>query len=160
MLELSFIDPTDYLIKIDPDTRAYRRLNYAPMDTCIFGSIQGPRTARFIQGGFLGLIRNAASRMAESGLLEDSRLKNPLAGPQGDGHWLRMARRAARVGLISFDWILGWAATQLQIPIRDFSEVKCTWKTPIDNPDLRYAFTHPVQKWSHHESIFHAPPGH
>ena len=57
-----------------------------------------------------------------------------------------MGRRAKRNGLSSFDWIIGWVATELDIPMFAFSEVHCRGEArhSVDNEDLTFALTHPV----------------
>ena len=59
----------------------------------------------------------------------------------------RMAQRAGFKELSSFDWIIGWAVTELGLPLIPFSEVHCKGlaRNALPNNDnLKYAITHPV----------------
>ena len=144
MLELYLDKPTAYLIKIDPDTVFHRRMNYLPVQNGIFGTVQGTRESQSIQGGFIGLTRNAAEKILLSGMLLGTVLKTPRLSKTVYMAFLH--RRAERCGLSSFDTILGWAASILGLGIYNFSEVCCHWKNPPENLCKKYAVTHPDPK--------------
>jgi hypothetical protein len=141
MLELYVLRPTAYLIKVDPDTVFHRRMHYLPARSGLFGTVQGPRVSRSIQGGFIGLTKTAALMILQSGLLLDSALQVP--DPSTGEYMAILRRRADNLGLTSFDCVLGWAATMLGLEIFDFPEVCCEWQSPPDNPAQKYAITHP-----------------
>ena len=143
MLELFLERPSRLLLKIDPDTVVHRRFAYLPTQSGHFGTVMGTPGNRAVQGGCMGLSIDAARNIDQSGLLRHPDLKNPGARRDESPYWRILARRAERCGLSSFDWSLGWAAAELRIPVFEFPEVHCTWKTPVDNSDLRYAITHP-----------------
>jgi hypothetical protein len=144
MFAIFFEMPSPYLFKIDPDTAVHRRFRYVPGEGGHFGTLQGEPGYIAVQGGCMGFTADAAGCIVRSGLLQDQRLKKPQAHRRASMYWKILARRADRLGLISFDWTLGWAATALGVPMFDFPEIRSTWKTPVDNPDLRFAITHPT----------------
>ena len=143
MLELFAEKPTRYLFKIDPDTVIHRRFRYLPTRNGLFGTLQGRLTHPSIQGGCLGLTQDAAEQILRSNLLRDSRLKNPEKFIGDSPYFVRMAHRASRCGLASFDWIVPWVARELGIPIFAFAEVNSGWKQPPPNSNQRYAVSHP-----------------
>jgi hypothetical protein len=143
MLELFFEKPTRYLFKIDPDTVIHRRFRYLPVRDGLFGTLQGRLKHPSIQGGCMGLTRAAAEQILRSNLLRDTRLKEPEKFISDSPYFVRMADRANRCGLASFDWTVPWVARELEIPIYAFSEVNSGWKQPPPNPNQRYAVSHP-----------------
>ena len=147
MLDLFLEHPTRYLLKIDTDTAAHRRFRFLPSQNGIFGTLQTAKQGcQSVQGGFTGLTRETASLMLESGILLDERLKDPRAYKTESSYFHRMANRVTRTGLCGFDWIVGWAATELNLPLIGFEEVHSKWyaKNNVPNLDLEFAFTHPV----------------
>lgn len=145
MLDIFLEHPARYLFKIDPDTEIHRRFRFLPTGEGLFGSLQGNSENRSIQGGCIGLTRNAAQTISESRLLDDPRLASPDSHRGVSAHWPILADRAQRTGLSSFDWTLGWAAMHLSVPMFDFPEVCSTWRDPVDNPELQFAVTHPTR---------------
>ena len=148
MLELYLEQPTKYLFKIDTDTAVYRRFRFLPEQSGLFGTLQTNKQGKCpsIQGGFIGFSEDASRLIHDSRILEDSRLKDPFSFRDESGYFSRMGRRARRTGLCSFDWTIGWVATEMQIPMFSFSEVHCRWlpENNVENEDLEYAVTHPV----------------
>lgn len=143
MLELFFGQPTRYLLKIDPDTVIHRRFGYLPVRDGLFGTPQGGHEHPSIQGGCMGLTRAAAAQILQSKLLRDERLRDPAKFINDSPYFVRMAHRASRCGLASFDWMLPWIASELKIPIYPFDEVNSGWQQPPPNPNQRYAVSHP-----------------
>jgi hypothetical protein len=143
MLELFLERPTRYLFKIDPDTVIHRRFNYLPVRSGVFGTLQCETETPSIQGGCMGFTRDAAEEILKSGRLRDSRLKEPAKFINDSPYFFRMADRANRCGLASFDWIVPWIANELGIPIYGFDEVNSGWRMAPPNPDHRYAVSHP-----------------
>jgi hypothetical protein len=143
MLELFCEKPTRYLLKIDPDTVIHRRFQYLPGRSGLFGTMQTEEETPSIQGGCLGFTRDAAEQILQSQMLRDSRLKDPAKFISDSPYFFRMAHRADRCGLSSFDWILPWIAGELRIPIYAFDEVNSGWQQAPPNPNQRYAVSHP-----------------
>jgi hypothetical protein len=143
MLELFLAKPTRYLFKIDPDTVIHRRFRYLPLRSGLFGTLQCVPDTPSIQGGCMGFTRDAAEQILQSQMLRDTRLREPAKFINDSPYFFRMAHRANRCGLASFDWIVPWIATELGIPIYRFDEVNSGWRHPPPNPDQRYAVSHP-----------------
>lgn len=143
MLVLFLEKPTRYLFKIDPDTVIHRRFQYLPVRSGLFGTLQTEAETPSIQGGCLGMTRDAAEQILQSELLRDSRLKEPARFVNDSPYFFRMAHRANRCGLASFDWILPWIACELGIAIYPFDEVNSGWQQAPPNPNQRYAVSHP-----------------
>lgn len=143
MLALFLEQPTRYLFKIDPDTVIHRRFRYLPVRSGLFGTLQCVPETPSVQGGCIGFTRDAAERILRSEMLRNSRLKDPASFIDDSPYFFRMAHRANRCGLASFDWILPWIAGELGIPIFAFDEVNSGWQQPPPNPNQRYAVSHP-----------------
>ncbi len=143
MLDLYLHQPSRYLFKIDPDTMVHRRFRYLPTRDGHFGTLQGGFGFRSIQGGCMGLTLSTARCILASNLLSGDDLKCPQRFRHRSRHWHIAAARAERVGLSSFDWTLGWIASELRIPLFSFREVHSLWKGSAGNRGLKYAITHP-----------------
>lgn len=143
MLVLFLEKPTRYLFKIDPDTVIHRRFKYLPVRSGLFGTLQTEHETPSIQGGCLGFTRDAAEQILQSEMLRDSRLREPAGFIDDSPYFFRMAHRANRCGLASFDWIVPWIADELGIPIYSFDEVNSGWQQAPPNPDQRFAVSHP-----------------
>jgi hypothetical protein len=143
MFEIYSERPTPYLFKIDPDTIVQRRFRFVPARSGYFGTLQGAAGYVSVQGGCLGFTSDAAATFFESGLLRDPRLAHPQAHRESEMYWEKMARRVDKVGLSSFDWILGWAATKLGVEMFEFPEVRSQWKIPVEDPYRQFAVVHP-----------------
>ena len=143
MLTIFLEQPARYLFKIDPDTVIHRRFRYLPVLSGVFGTLQCVPDTPSVQGGCMGFTRDAAEQILESQMLRDSRLRDPAAFISDSPYFFRMAHRANRTGLASFDWMVPWIAGELGISIYSFDEVNSGWKKPPPNPDQRYAVTHP-----------------
>jgi hypothetical protein len=143
MLVLFLERPTRYLFKIDPDTVIHRRFKYLPQRNGVFGTLQCEDETPSVQGGCMGFTRNAAEQILHSGMLRDTRLREPARFIGDSPYFFRMAHRANRCGLTSFDWIVPWVASELGIPVYPFDEVNSGWQQAPPNPDQRYAVSHP-----------------
>jgi hypothetical protein len=143
MLVIFLEKPTRYLFKIDPDTVIHRRFRYLPVLSGLFGTLQCEQETPSIQGGCMGFTRDAAEQILESGMLRDSRLKEPDKFISDSPYFFRMAHRAHRCGLASFDWIVPWVASELGISMYSFDEVNSGWQQAPPNPEQRYAVSHP-----------------
>jgi hypothetical protein len=143
MLVIFLENPTRYLFKIDPDTVIHRRFKYLPVRSGLFGTLQLEHETPSVQGGCLGFTRDAAERILRSGMLRDRRLREPAKFIDDSPYFVRMAHRAQRCGLASFDWMIPWIAGELGISIYSFDEVNSGWRQAPPNPDQRYAVSHP-----------------
>ena len=143
MLELFLIRPTRYLFKIDPDTVIHRRFKYLPVRSGVFGTLQCEKESPSVQGGCMGFSLDSAGQILKSGMLRDGRLTAPAKFISDSPYFIRMADRANRCGLASFDWIVAWVAAELGILLCSFDEVNCGWQQPPPNPEGRYAVSHP-----------------
>jgi predicted O-methyltransferase YrrM len=135
MLTLYLQQPTPWLIKIDPDTAVHRRFAWLPTSG-VFGS-PNDLVRKSIQGGCLGICRDAAKK-----LLEHAAAWLPAC--QDWRNWaldIPVAQeRATRDKLTSIDWTLAFACRQLGIPVHPILEVKSSWREIIPAGD--YAVTH------------------
>lgn len=143
MLEIFLERPTPYLFKIDPDTVIHRRFKYLPVRSGLFGTPQTEQETPSIQGGCMGFTRDAAVQILQSEMLRDSRLREPAKFINDSPYFVRMAHRAHRCGLASFDWIVPWIASKLGISTYAFDEVNSGWQQAPPNPEQRYAVSHP-----------------
>ena len=146
MLEIFLERPTRYLFKIDPDTAIHRRFKYLPVHSGVFGTLQCEQETPSVQGGCMGFSRDSADQILHSRMLNDDRLKQPAKFISESPYFFRMADRANRCGLASFDWIVPWVASELGIALYRFDEVNCGWQQPPPNPEDRYAVSHPRAK--------------
>ncbi|MCK5359196.1 MAG: hypothetical protein KAJ95_01145, partial [Gammaproteobacteria bacterium] len=146
-LQLFLDKPTRYLVKIDTDTAVNRRFHSLPEINGIYGRIQTNKEGLYpsVQGGCIIFSHEAVRKIIDSDILQDPRLKDPWAFQEDSGYLRRMGRRATRCGLCSYDWMIGWAAHELQIPMVSFSEVnsRAKLREHDKDEDLRYAITHP-----------------
>jgi hypothetical protein len=137
-----------YLFKIDPDTRVWRQFTCLPAFSSMFGTLEtiteGCRAEidvpANVQGGCMGMTRDAAEEMLSSGVLS---LEN--CGVRYMQTWARcldMHRAAAKREFVD-DFALSWAAHACGVPIVECSEIRSRWRRNIENPGNRYAITHP-----------------
>jgi hypothetical protein len=143
MLVIFLERPTRYLFKIDPDTVVHRRFKYLPVRSGLFGTLQLEHVTPSVQGGCMGFTRDAAEQILQSEMLRDRRLREPSKFINDSPYFVRMAHRAQRCGLASFDWMVPWVASELGIPLYSFDEVNSGWRQAPPNPDQRYAVSHP-----------------
>jgi len=140
--------PEPYLFKIDPDTKVWRRLNACPAFTSVFGTLETVsegmgreiRVPANVQGGCIGLTRDAAHAILEAGTLSE---RNCVLDHRET--WARcddMVRSASR-GRLCDDFIISWAAHQIGIPLVESSEIRSRWRRTPENGEGRYAITHP-----------------
>lgn len=134
--------PTRWFLKIDTDTGIHRRFNSLPTHPGLFGSMQGNSCLVSIQGGFIGIPLAVATRLFESRVLLDPILQDPGRSWARDPNLFRYLQTK---NSLFDDWILGYVATSLGIPMFGFTEVASTWKTYVPNPNQRFAITHPCK---------------
>lgn len=143
MLTLFFRRPTRFLFKVDPDTGFHRRFTYLPAHSGLFGTLQSMPALCSVQGGCLGFSYAAAEVLYRSAAFLDPGLADPL---RTWAQWPGAVGRAVDRRLASIDWMAGYVATALGVPMFGFPEVRTTWQTYVPNPDLRYAITHPCKE--------------
>jgi hypothetical protein len=147
MLRAFLDDPSDFLVKIDTDTRIHRRFRYLLDGRCVSGTLEwetaGCRTNLDfpnVQGGCVIFTRQAARELFDSGILiSDQLLDN--AGTYADVP--DILRRARDGALISFDFVTRWACRRLGIPLEDFDEVRSVFRGEFGRDGDGYAVTHP-----------------
>lgn len=149
MLDRFLEAPTDYLFKIDTDTKTHRRFEYLPTGRCVFGTLEWETWAQQdplhdipnVQGGFVGYTRTAAEQIAHTHVLTAPPLIDDYAGTYADTPEIE-AR--ADEGMVSTDFLLRYACRKLAIDCRGFPEVFSQYRgwVKTSRPD-KFAFTHP-----------------
>ena len=139
--------PSDYLIKLDPDTRVHRRFRYLPYGKIIFGTLEWqtvgcktPLNPPNVQGGCIGFTSVAAREITESGLLLSDELLD-YRNTYADN--FDIIDRAENAGLISFDFITRYVCRCLNISPVPFDEVYSVYRGNIASHGEDYAVTHP-----------------
>ncbi len=141
MLRLFLAEPTEYFIKIDPDTRIARAFDELPTDPCVFGTVQRTAGLFSIQGGCLGMTHDVARALYDSRFFLGSELAHcPPPWTLGDEN---LAHRPVELGLTSIDWVVGWACRRMNVRLVDWREIMSEWLRTPSNDDRRYAVTHP-----------------
>lgn len=127
-----------FMFRIDTDTEVRRRFTYMPAWD-YFGTHQKWRN--FVQGGCIGLSRNAVMKILDRGILDRPELLNPITWQSGISE---TAGERVGYGLVSFDWIVNWAMNVANIRAHNFNEIRSTWKDPIPQ-DVNCAVAHPCK---------------
>jgi hypothetical protein len=147
MLDAFLAEPSDYLVKIDTDTRIHRRFRYLPEGRMLFGTLEWETSVHKeklefpnIQGGCVGFTREAAREIAESGILVSEDLLD-YRNTYADN--IDIIIRAEKLGLISTDFVTRYACRLLNIPMVMFEEVYCAYRARISPDGEGYAITHP-----------------
>jgi hypothetical protein len=137
-----------YTIKIDPDTKIWRRFERLPNFSCLFGTLETMTEHRGeevcgaanVQGGCIGATRDAVLAILGSGILS-----HQSCVAEYSRTWARcgdMMSVASR-GRFCDDFVISWAAHELGIPLVESSEIRSRWRRTVDNTDLQFAVTHP-----------------
>ncbi len=168
MLDAFLTKPSDYLFKIDTDTRIHRRFRYLPKGRCVFGTLEwetsrGQAKLDFpsVQGGCTGFTLESAREIAESKLLLSSDL---LDYGQTYADNPDILYRAEKKGIISTDFVKRYVCRQLGIPLISFNEVYSVYRGDIALTGSGYAITHPHKHtedctyWNHLKSLFRQVP--
>jgi hypothetical protein len=140
--------PEPYTIKIDPDTKVWRRFRRLPGYSCVFGTLETAtehrrdevQGAANVQGGCIGATRDAVVAILGSGILN-----HRSCAVEYSRTWARcgdMMSVASR-GRFCDDFVISWAAHALDLPIVESAEIRSRWRRTVDNTDLQYAVTHP-----------------
>jgi hypothetical protein len=143
LLRTMLAGPETYLFKIDPDTWVRRRFRRLPLFSCLFGTIESISEVYrqeiapvSLQGGCIGMTRDAAEEILSSGLLSEA---NCVANRAQT--WARCKDfQVYAQRTVSEDHVLTWAADRLGIPIVGHSEIACRYCTA---PTGAFAVTHP-----------------
>lgn len=140
MFERFLEAPTDWLFKIDPDTRVHRPFAALPTGCRVFGTVQRQRPLYSIQGGCIGFTREAVEHFVERGTFRDPRLaRMPPPYLTSSEHLRAHLER----GFIAEDWAIGWACVDTGVELVDWPEILSEWRITPPHADLRYAVTHP-----------------
>jgi len=139
--------PSDYLFKIDTDTRIHRRFRYLPTGCVAFGTLELEAVITHVkldfpsvQGGCMGFTLEAARRIAESGLLLSDELLDYRATYADIP---AIVLRAENRGLISDDFINRYVCRRLGIPLMEYDEVRSLFRGKIAPDGEGFAVTHP-----------------
>ncbi len=162
-LDLYLQQPTDYLFKLDSDSRVHRRFRYLPTTRSVFGTLERVTSIGQVaidppnvQGGCMGFTRDAADSLAESELL----LSDELLDPQSTyADCPDMVWRAEDVGLVSIDFLTRWACARLGIPLQEFPEVRSLYRGTIPANGAGFAITHPHKGRASVGQLISALPG-
>ncbi len=148
LLNILLDGPEEYLFRIDPDTRVWRPFISLPAFSCLFGTLESISenyrseimTPPNVQGGCIGMTRDVAQEIRNSGIIGYQNCTVDYANT-----WARCTDMlcCASSGSFADDYVLSWAADQLNIPILDSPEIRSRWRIQVDNTGLRYAVTHP-----------------
>ena len=146
MLDLFAENPTAYLIKIDTDTWAHRRLNHLPTGCKVFGTLEWSTWAKDeplgfpnVQGGFVGYTREAVTMIRSSRVLISNRLLD-YANTYADVEEIRVR---AEKGMVSSDFLTRYACRCLGIECEEYKEVKSKYRGWVRETQGQFAFTHP-----------------
>jgi hypothetical protein len=137
-----------YCFRIDPDTGVWRRFSALPAFSSLFGTLETISEGHGdeilvpanVQGGCIGITGDVVEAMLASELLSEEYLSTRCLET-----WARCRDMAktARIGQFCDDFVLSWLAHRLGVPIVESADIRSRWRKTIDNPDLRYAITHP-----------------
>lgn len=141
VLEAGYSTGTDYLLKIDPDTKVQRKWEQWPSYD-ISGTVAGRGTnAEHIQGGVQLFSRNAVQKILDSKFFSDERLKDPATYAWNTD----LLNHARRTNYLCSDAMLRAAKIALGLRWGTWSEALSMWKS-LPNDHQRFAITHP-HKW-------------
>ena len=132
---------TEYLVKIDPDTKFQREIAFWPTWD-IFGTLSGRGTKwEHIQGGVQGFSRSTIVRLMESEFFNDHALCDPATYVWSEALLLH----AKKKNYLCTDAMLQYAKKRLKLTWGDWSEASSRWRGLPANV-AKYAVTHP-HKW-------------
>jgi hypothetical protein len=143
LLKTMVSGPETYLFKIDPDTWIRRRFNKLPLFSCLLGTIESISEVyrqeiapANLQGGAIGITRDAAEDILASGLLNEANCVINRAQTWARCKDFQVYSKRA----VSEDSILTWAADRLGIPVIGHPEIACRFRHAPTGP---FAVTHP-----------------
>lgn len=136
---------TDYLLKVDPDTRFHRPFRFLP-NAHFFGTVLEAGTPlEHVQGGCQGFSREACERAVRSPQLTDGTFYDD---PRQWCHHPHVGELVAayqeKSGLQNCDFLIyNLMKYHADAPPAAWSETLCLWRGDPRNPGNRYAVTHP-----------------
>jgi hypothetical protein len=142
MVALFLERPTPYLFKIDTDTSFQRRFRGLPVKEGLFGTLQVISTLCSIQGGCTGITLGSARKLHESGIFRDAALVDYEKTWAADPWLLDYVRRRK---MICTDWVVGYAATCLDLAMFGHPEIRSDWRKAVSDSTHQYAVVHPVK---------------
>jgi predicted GH43/DUF377 family glycosyl hydrolase len=136
--------PVDYILKVDPDTRFWRRLSSIPQAD-FFGTVRGEGSENeHVQAGCMGFSRCFAERVLKCGVARDPVYRSRQTWTLGKRSeaWIQ----AKGDSYLSLDCTVLHFAKMLGVTWQNWTEVQsCSRATP-QNPELKYAVTHPHKR--------------
>jgi hypothetical protein len=164
---LAFLNgPGDVLVKIDTDTKFFRRFTVPFEKADAFGTITRivRGNTRHTQGGCKAITRDFAWKIVYSKILGSYAMMNPFAWAHP-----KRAEDFAQAQLISEDRQMWWIQEELGAKRRNHPEIFSVWldkrawcmsvseKRKVGNGNLKYAVTHPHDFISMWNGILYAP---
>lgn len=141
MLTHGLATGTDYVLKIDPDTKFQRKIRHWPSYD-IFGTLVGSGTKwEHIQGGVQGFSCSAVTRLIQSKYFSNSALRDPITYTWSD----TLLEYARRSNYLCTDAMLRAAKKSLAMTWGDWPEICSKWRN-LPTEKNKYAITHP-HKW-------------
>jgi hypothetical protein len=148
LFQQALAGPERYFFRIDPDTRIWRRFAWLPDIPCAFGTLETVTEAfrervrhpPNIQGGCIGMTREAIAAVRSAGILSYDR----CVAHAGTG-WMRArdCEHIAATGMVADDFVISWAIDAAGFPVVQHPEIASYWREPVPNAELAYAVTHP-----------------
>jgi hypothetical protein len=148
MLQQGLAGGEQFLFRIDPDTRIWRRFGWLPGFPCAFGTLEtitGAFQDRIrhppnIQGGCLGLTRQVIQ-----GILASDALSHQRCVDGARTGWARCSdcEYIVSQGQMLDDFLISWAADAAGFPIIQHPEIGSFWRNAPDNSGRPFAVTHP-----------------
>ena len=131
---------TDFVMKIDPDTKFQRGIEHWP-NCDIAGTISGGKRREHIQGGIQLFTRQTVIRLLDSRFFEDDVLRDPITYAWDK----QLLQHARKTGYLCSDAMLRAAKLSLRLKWCNWSEVHSSWKT-LPKDLGKYAVTHPHKR--------------
>lgn len=130
------------LIKLDPDTCLWRQFSYIP-NADWFGSLGSSYKYPYPRGGCVGFRRAAVEKIVASELLLAEVYKCESFSYDRYGYWRWLHENHLGEAIALQDWILADVGQKLGLRVADWDEVNIQFRQIPDNPDLKWAATHP-----------------
>lgn len=146
---------SELLIRIEPDTKILRQFSHFP-DAELFGSLRSGGRFNYLQGGCLGIARDACELLAHSDVLQDSLYSTaPFGYFRFQPPYLQPGETRSSKQLAATDLILTHAASRFGLTIGQWDDVCChTFKSSLEQDlnglsseeiRLKYAALHPCK---------------
>lgn len=149
----------DYLIKLDPDSRLIRPFSAIP-EAQIFGRLASNGVKEYVQGGAIGIRRDAATEILQSELLLMPKYRRTeYSYRRYREPYLQEGETASNERLIAADVILSDVAECLNLQIADWAEIasfptqqeliQLIEPLPAQEVARRFALLHPLKTYEH-----------